>query len=301
MICCGLTLDQLRLFRDLAQARSISRAAELNDISQSAASQHLQELERGFELKLVDRTRRPVALTEAGRLYFDFCRDVLHRREEFEVEMDRLKGIVEGVVRIASIYSVGISEMSHLQEEFSRRWPEAELRVDYLRPEKVYLAVQADQADLGLVSYPEANKEIKVIPWRSEVMVVAVAPTHPLAARPSVAPAELNGRDFIGFDEDLPISREITRYLEENSVEVNRVMHFDNIQTMKEAVALGEGVGILPDRIMRLEIQQGRMKAIPLVAPGLFRPLGIIHRRRKKFNRAAQSFLQLLREEPAPN
>jgi len=72
------------------------------------------------------------------------------------------------------------------------------------------------------------------------------------------------------------------------------VMHFDNIQMIKEAVALGSGVSILPARSMQAEIEQGRLVAVGLEAPGLVRPVGIVHRRRKKFNRAAQAFLELL-------
>jgi len=294
-----MNFDHLRLFRDIAQTRSISKAAVLNEVSQSAASQFLQATERQLGLKTVDRSRRPLTLTEAGRLYLDLCRDLLSRHEQFQVALEELKGRVEGSVRVASIYSVGLSEMSGLKEEFGRRYPNVELHVEYLRPEKVYQAVEADQADLGVVSYPESNKHIKASPWLQEVMVVVTAPSHPLAARTVVAPADLEGHDFVGFDEDLPISREIRRFLREQDVEVEVVMHFDNIQTMKEAVAVGSGISILPERILREEIRQGRLKAIPLESPGLYRPLGIIHRRRKNFNRATQSFLQLLREATA--
>src|ERR1035438_6256332 len=82
-------------------------------------------------------------------------------------------------------------------------------------------------------------------------------------------------------------------------VEVNQVMQFDNIQTIKEAVALGSGISILPERTMQTEIDQGRLISVPLHAPGLLRPLGIVHRKRKRFNLAAQAFLNLLREQPA--
>jgi len=291
--------DRLKFFRDILQTGSMSRAAGLNNVSQSAASQQVQELEKDLGVDLLDRSSRPLGLTPAGRLYLELCRDLLRRREEFDIELERLKARVEGTVRVASIYSVGLSEMSQLETEFRRRCPDAELRVEYLRPEKVYDAVAGDRVDLGLVSYPEPGRDIKVIPWREERMVVAVAPSHALAAKAALAPGELIGYDFVGFDEDLPISREVTRFLREHDVEVRGVMHFDNIQTMKEAVALGSGFSIMPERIMRLEIEQGRLKAIPLESPGLSRPLGIVHRKKKKFSRAAQSFLQLLREEPA--
>jgi LysR family transcriptional regulator, transcriptional activator of the cysJI operon len=296
-----VTIEQLRLFRDIAHQHSLSRGAQLNGISQSAASQHLQEAERQFGVSLLDRSTRPVELTEGGRIYLEFCRDVLHLKEKLDAALDRHKGRVEGSVRVASIYSVGISEMSWLEEEFSRRLPGAELRVEYLRPERVYEAVVSDQVDLGLVSYPAPSREIQVVMWREERMVVAMAPSHRLAGLSLVKASHLNGEDFVGFDEDLPIHREVNRFLAEHGVEVNVILHFDNIQSMKEAIALGAGLSILPERVLRTDIEQRRLIAVPLEAPGLVRPLGVIHRRRKRFNAAAQAFLELLMEKPASN
>ncbi len=293
-----VNVKTIRLFRDIAQTRNLTRAAEMNEVSQSAASQALKALEDALGVRLLNRGVRPVELTEAGRIYYEFCRDVLRRYEELEAALEKVRGRVGGSVRIASIYSVGISEMARLEEEFARRLPGAELRVEYLRPEKVYEAVLADRADLGLVSYPEPKRQITVIPWRQEQMVLALAPSHPWAGRQSVRPKELDGQDFVGFDQDLPISRDIRRFLREHGVEVNWVFHFDNIQTMKEAVALGTGMAILPAPVLRDDIEQGRLAAVPLEAPGLVRPLGIIHRKRKEFNRAAQVFLEILRSQP---
>lgn len=294
-----MSFDHLRLFRDIVQSRGLSRGAALNGISQSAASQHLHELESRLGVTLLDRSTRPFTLTSAGRLYAALCRDVLRRNEEFQIALEALKQEVEGTVRVASIYSVGLSEMSHLKEEFGQRFPSARLEVEYLRPDKVYEAVLTDCADLGLVSYPEATKELAVLPWRQEQMVVASSPAHPLARRSVVTMMDLDGQDFVGFDEDLPIWQRIDRFLRERGVEVKRTMHFDNIQMIEEAVALGAGISILPARAMRAEVGRGRLVGIPMDAE-LVRPLGIVHRRRKKFHRAAQSFLDLLIEQPAP-
>src|SRR6202049_2136711 len=106
------------------------------------------------------------------------CRYVLRRQDEFQAALERMKTEVEGTVRVASIYSVGLSEMSQLEQEFSRRYPEAHLEVEYLRPEKVYEAVVTDRADLGLLSYPEATKEVTVLPWRQGGMGGAGGPFH---------------------------------------------------------------------------------------------------------------------------
>lgn len=291
--------ESLKLFRDIAQTRSFSRGALMNGVSQSAASQQVQELEQELGIELLDRSTRPLVVTAAGHLYSDFCRDVLRRREEFNVALDLMKQEVEGTVRVASIYSVGLSEMVQLEQEFGRRRPEAKLEVEYLRPEKVYSSVLSDAADLGLVSYPEPSREITVIPWRQEEMVVASSPFHPLAqGNGRLTPEDLQGIDFIGFDDDLPIAREIDRFLSGQGIKVNVALHFDNIQMIKEAVAHRVGVSIMPARIMKEEIAQGRLVAIPIAAPELYRPLGIIHRKKKRFYPVAQAFLELLCEKP---
>ena len=277
----------------------MSKGAAHCGVSQSAASQHVQEVERRLGVTLFDRSTRPLELTPAGKLYNDFCRDILIKEEELGLALESLKHQLDGAVRVASIYSIGLSEMSHLQEEFSTRYPTVQLQVEYMRPEKVYEAVLNGAADLGLVSYPEASREIAAIPWRDEEMQVAVPPSHPFAQRDEVYPADLNGQTFIGFDEDLSIRRELDRFLRAQGVDVNLAMHFDNIQTIKEAVALGTGISILPARTMQAEIAQGRLVAVKLHAPDLVRPVGVVHRKRKKLSRAAQAFLELLSVQPA--
>jgi DNA-binding transcriptional LysR family regulator len=294
-----VTYENIKLFRDIAQSHSFSRGAELNGLSQSAASQHVQELERALNVELLDRSTRPLAVTPAGRLYLEFCRDILRRKDDFETALQRLREEVEGTLRVASIYSVGLSEMVELEREFARRQPEARLEVQYLRPERIYDAVLAGESDLGLISYPEARRDITVIPWRKEDMVLAVAPAHPLAQTGgSISPRALSGTDFIAFDDDLPIRRHLDKFLKEHGVAVNVALHFDNIQMIKEAVTHNVGISIMPFRTMREDIAQGRLAAVRIADATLFRPLGIIHRKKKRFHGVAQAFMDLLRERP---
>jgi DNA-binding transcriptional LysR family regulator len=287
---------ECKLFRDVAHARSLSRAAALNGISQSAATQHIQELEKRLAVQLLDRSTRPLGLTAAGRLYAELCRDVLRCEENFIVALDGVKAEVEGTVRIASIYSIGLSEMQRLKEDFAQACPGVELHVEYLRPNKVYEAIIEDQADLGFISYPEHRRELTVIDWRQERMTVAVYPTHPFAGRELLTPADLNGEKFISFDDDVIIRRELDRFFRDHDVDIQIVAQFDNIQSIKEAVVLESGISILPERTMQAEVEQGRLISVPLHAPELVRPTGIIHRKKKKLTRAAREFLRLITE-----
>ena len=289
-----MIFEDCKLFRDVAHARSLSRAATMNGISQSAATQHIQELEKRLGVQLLDRSTRPLGLTPGGKLYAELCRDVLRREEDFAAALDEVKAEVEGTVRVASIYSIGLSEMSRLREEFTRSCPGAQLHIEYLRPDKVYQAVLEGQADLGFISYPENRRELTVIPWREERMTVAAYPSHPLAGREILLPKDLDGQDFIAFDDEVIIRRELDRFFRENEVSISIVMQFDNIQSIKEAVVLGSGISILPERTIQTEVEQNRLVSIPLHAPELVRPTGIIHRRKKKLTRASREFLNLV-------
>lgn len=292
-----MALENLQLFRDIAHSRSLSKGARANGISQSAASQQMQELERQLGTTLLDRTTRPLVLTQAGKLYLEYCRDALRRRDEFETELHRLKHELQGKVHIAAIYSVGLSEMSDIEARFSSRFPSGELAVSYLRPEKVFEAIQEDRADIGLMSYAESTREVLALPWREEEMVVAVSPEHPLAGKTLAGAADLAGQAFVGFDDDLPIQQDIDRYLREHRVEVDVVFRFDNVQMIKEAVSHGVGISVMPRRVMQAELAQKRLVALPLESADLFRPVCIVHRRRKVFSELAQGLLEILQSE----
>ena len=288
-----MLFQNCKLFRDIAQLRSVSRGAAANEISQSAASQHLQDLERRLDVTLLDRSTRPLVVTPAGRLYLDLCREVLRREDEFRQSLEGLATPQEVPLRVASIYSIALTDMARLREDFEKRCEGVRLDVEYWRPDLVYQAVLNGKAELGLVSYPEARRDLTIIPWRAEQMAVAVRPDHPFATRLGLMPKDLDGEQYVAFDEELAIRRELDRYLRGADVQVQVTMHFDNIQMVKEAVALGHGISILPDKTMQLEIEQRRLVAVPIQAPGLFRPVGIIHRR-KKISRAAETFVDLL-------
>ncbi|MBL8175526.1 MAG: LysR family transcriptional regulator substrate-binding protein, partial [Bryobacterales bacterium] len=110
-------------------------------------------------------------------------------------------------------------------------------------------------------------------------------------------PHDLDGMEFIAFDPELPIRKEVDRFLRDQGVAVKIMMHFDSIPMVKEALSLGSSVSIVPARMMRGEIAEGKLVGVPLAAPGLIRPLGIIYARKKRLNRAAQAFLDLLQED----
>jgi DNA-binding transcriptional LysR family regulator len=292
-----LHLKSLKIFCDVVRQRSFSRAADENDISQSGASQVVHQLEEGLGVKLIDRSKRPFVLTPEGEVYYEGCRGVVERYSALEDKVRTLHQEVVGRVRVASIYSVGLHHMNRYLQEFLTQYPKANVRLEYLHPDRVYQSVEDDVADIGLISYPKSSRTLQAILWREEPMVLVCAPGHPLARRRSVALTELHGEKIIGFDHDLTIRGEIDRALNAHRVEVRVVMEFDNIETIKRAIEIDAGIGLLPEPTVLREVQARSLVAVPLDTDELVRPLGIIHRRGRELSSTAQRFIELLQRE----
>jgi DNA-binding transcriptional LysR family regulator len=291
-----MNIETLRIFCDVVQHQSFSRGASINGVSQSAATQSVHRVEEYFKVQLVDRSKRPFVLTPEGQACYEGFREVLELYDSVEARVRSLRMEIGGLVRVASIYSVGLHDMSRCMQDFMRRYPKAKVRLEYLRPNKVYDAVLNTEVDLGIVSYPAASPDLNVIPLRSERMVLVCHPKHRLAHEKAATVEHLQGEDFVAFDRDLSIRKEIDRYLRQRSVAVRIAMEFDNIETIKQAVQIGAGISILPEPTVRSECRHGSLAAVRLIAPELRRPIGIVHRHRKVFTPTASKFVELLQE-----
>ena len=147
-----MNIETLRIFCDVVQHQSFSRGAAANDVSQSAATQSVHRMERQYGVQLVDRTKRPFVLTPEGEVCYEGFREVLELYDAVEVRVRSLRLEITGLVRVAAIYSVGLHDLSRCMQDFMRAYPKAKVRLEYLRPNKVYEAVLGGAVDLGIVS-----------------------------------------------------------------------------------------------------------------------------------------------------
>jgi DNA-binding transcriptional LysR family regulator len=290
-----MRLAYLKMFCDVARCRSFSEAAALNKVSQSAVSQVVSQLEKKLGSRLIDRSTRPLQLTEIGKTFYDGCREVVERYAALVASIRKTASQSPVTVPVAAIYSVGLGDMSQYIERFSREWPAAVVHIDYLHPDRVYERVLEGTADFGLVSFARPSRELAVLPWKEERMLLVCSPSHPLASRAGILVKELEGLKYVAFDRGLTIRKQIDKFLREQGISVEVSLEFDNIESVKKAVEVSAGASLLPEPTVRREAQAGILAAVPLADCSLVRPLGIIFRRHHELSRAARSFISLLR------
>jgi DNA-binding transcriptional LysR family regulator len=291
----------LKIFCDIVDLRSFSRAAKANGVSQSNASQIVHQLEDRTGVQLIDRSTRPFVVTPEGKRFHEGARVIVQRYDDLEREVRSLHEAVAARLTVASIYSVGLAHMSGCLREFLAAHPQADVRLEYLHPHRVYEAVDSGQADIGLVSYPEESPSLAAIAWRTEPMVLVCYPHHPLTRRRSVTLETLRGEPLVAFQAGLKIREEIDRVLTFHKVQPRVALEFDNIETIKRAIEIGAGISLLPEPTIAREIESGTLVHIPLDGRPLVRPLGIIHRRDRKLSETAQQFIQMLQSQAAPS
>jgi DNA-binding transcriptional LysR family regulator len=288
-------IDTFKVFCDLAETGSFSKAAVINSITQSAVSQQIRSLELKFQVTLVERGRRNFALTAEGTAFLNASREILEVYNNLDRRLHELRDVVAGDLRIAAIYSIGLHELPPHLKTFREHFPDVEVHVEYRRSQQVYAQVLTGDVDLGLVAFPVKRNGLQIEIFSEDQLVLICHPNHSLAARERVRMEDLNGEKFIAFEPDLPTRKIIDRHFREHSVQIDHAMEFDNIETVKRAVEIESGISLVPGNTVEKEVASGLLVALEIEGVKMSRPLGVITKRNRARSPAHKEFVEALK------
>lgn len=298
-----MNVETFKIFCDLADTSSFSKAAKINSITQSAVSQQIRSLESRYKVTLVERGRRNFSLTPEGQAFLEAGREILHIYDHLGDRLHELQHIVAGDLKVSSVFSIGLHEFPPYLKEFRRLYPDVNVHVDYGRTTQVYTQVLNGETDFGLVAYPTRRKGLLVERFLEDRMMVICHPNHPLAKKKSVQLEELSGEKFISWGPDLPTRKVIERQLKGRGISIDFIMEFDNIETVKRAVEVENGISIVPHDTAQAEVAAGILAAVEIHKPEIWRPLGILLKRSRPRSPAQRELISLLQrglgEKPA--
>ncbi|MEO8204591.1 MAG: LysR family transcriptional regulator [Chthoniobacterales bacterium] len=283
-----------KIFADLADTQSFSKAADANSITQSAVSQQIRAVEKSFQVTLIERGRRDFALTNEGRAFLEASREILEVYASLGNRLQKMRDVVAGELRISTVYSIGLHELPPYLKQFRRAYPEVDVKVEYRRSAQVYTAVLEGSADVGLVAYPTTRRGLDVLTFWRDKLVLICAPSHRFAHRKRIKLRDMDGEKFIAFEPDLPTRKEIDRRFKDEGVKVRHALEFDNIETVKRAVEIENGISIVPETAVQAEIRSGSLIAAEIDAEDMWRPLGALIKKRLSGSHARKKFLDML-------
>ncbi|MDQ5978476.1 MAG: hypothetical protein QG602_1450 [Verrucomicrobiota bacterium] len=294
-----MQIENFKIFADLVETKSFSKAAKLNGITQSAVSQQARAMERNFKTLMIDRSQKQFNLTREGQRIYEAAKEILHVYEKLESELQEMKKVISGTIRISTIYSIGLHELPPYVKRFLQSFPSVNVRIEYRRSNLVYEDILHNAVDFGLVAFPQKQRQIEMLPFRNDRLVLITHPNHPLAKGTEVDLKTLSGHKFIGFDPDIPTRKAVDSIFRDNKLEITPVMEFDNIETVKRAVEIDHGIAIVPQATVQQELRQGTLAIVPFKGKEFTRPLAILHRKGRVLTPAMKKFVEMLATEGA--
>ena len=292
-----MQIESLKVFCDLSETESFTKAAQINQITQSAVSQQVSALERTFKSLLIERSKKKFRLTREGQILYDYAKQLINLYESLYNRIQEVREIVSGTVRVATIYSIGLHDLPPYLKKFLKQYPTVNLHVEYRRSNEVYDNVLGNIDDLGLVAYPVKDSKLEIVPLRKDKLVMICHPKHPLAKSSGVKLKDLEGHKFIAFEPDIPTRKAIDKALKDADVDVDMTMEFDNIETVKRAVEIDSGISIVPLTTVTQEVAKHTLVAVEVEGGSLFRPLAVIHKKNKVLSPAMKQFIATMKGE----
>jgi len=263
--------NPLRYFLEVAQCGSMRVAAEKLNIAPSAISRHIQNLERELGLPLLERNPRGVSLTAAGDLYAQHARTVFLDRERVRLEIDELKGLRRGHIRISTIDGIVAGPLSNAVSSFRKLHPGVTIQLESTGTETVNKAVLEGEADVGIAYQPIPVDGIDIIVRILDPLLVVVAPDHALASRRTIDLTEALEYPFAIPKETFGIRKLINAACRADRIALKPSMETNSIEALRGFAMWGAGVTMLHSMSIIREIDLGILKGIPFRQPILQR------------------------------
>lgn len=290
-----MQINSLKVFCDLAETESFTKAAQINGVTQSAVSQQISALEKQFKSSLIERSKKKFRLTREGDVLYEYSKQIIQTYDSLLSRLQEIKDIISGTIRVATIYSIGLHDLPPYMKRFLKGYPTVKVHVEYRRANQVYEDVLGNVVDIGLVAYPNKDPRLETAPLRTDRLVLICHPSHRFAQAEALQLKDISGEKFIGFEPDIPTSKAIDKILKDHDVDVKTVMEFDNIETVKRAVEIDAGVAIVPQGTVAQEVNKSTLAEIGFEGEEFYRPLAAIYKKNKVLSPAIKQFIAILR------
>ena len=291
-----MQIESLKVFCDLAETTSFTKAAQINGITQSAVSQQISSLETKFDAALIERSKKKFTLTKEGETFYKYSKQIVQSYDELRHKIQEIQNVVTGTIKVVTIYSIGLHELPPYLKKFLKKHPTVNVSVEYRRATQLYEDIISGMADIGLVAYPQKDPRLHVTSLAEDMLVLICHPDHPLAQKPRVKLSEISSHKFIAFEPDIPTRRAIDKILRDRNVEVDHAMEFDNIETVKRAVEIDAGISIVPRSPVAQEVTKKTIAMVEIEDEQFYRPLAAVHKKSKVLSPAMKEFLALLKK-----
>ncbi|MDF1644007.1 MAG: LysR family transcriptional regulator [Pseudomonadales bacterium] len=260
------TLRQLQVFLAIAHQQNVSKAAVQLNLSQSAASSALKELEQQFDLQLFDRIGKRLQLNEQGRLIRPKAERLL--AEAVELEQALSEQADTSNLRVGATLTIGNYLAVNIMAEMMRQQPDAHINLEVANTSTISQKVLNYDLDIGLIEGELQNTDLEVTPWRDDELAVFCSPEHPLVKK-VLANRRITDKDLLAVNWILREAGSGTQQTFERAMHgilpnLKIVHELQHTEAIKRAVEANLGIGCLSEITLKEEFERGTLVRLPV-------------------------------------
>ncbi len=293
-----MDLDQLHTFLEIVRLKSFSKAALTCFRTQPAISAQVRQLEQELNATLFDRLGTRISLTTAGKIFADYCEQILDLRRRAQDDINELDKVPRGELIVAANEATCLYVLPDVFGEFKKLFPNVQIHVDRSYGSRVVEAVLDNLADFGICQLPIQEKKLQVVLIHTDELKLIVPPGHPLALASSITPEDLLNHPLLLPKAGTTRSR-LNHWMENVEDNTQISMELDSTEMIKRFVMAGLGISFLSTSSLVEEVREGKLIAISLAPEPMLRRLGLIYRKDKALSKAALGFIQVILDQAA--
>ncbi len=287
-----MELSQLEVFLAVARERRFSRAADKLFRTQSAVSQTIRKLEDELGEALFDRSSREGVLTDAGKVLYEYAEKLINLRGEAAGSLSELRELQKGKLIIAA-NEFTVLYLLPVLAEFRRVHPMIKITVKRALGSHIPDDVLSYAAEFGVLSYEPQETNLHSVVVFLDELVFVVPPKHPLASARHVSIRQLGAESFVAHIVNSPYREKVIQLFKSQKTPLHMDLELPTLQAIKQFVAMGNGVALIPEISVETELARGELVRIPVRELQLKRKLRLIYRKGANLSHAARAFLKV--------
>jgi DNA-binding transcriptional LysR family regulator len=287
-----MDIAELKAFVIVAETGSFSVAAERLFITQPAVSKRIAALETELGSPLFDRIGRSIQLTEAGTSLLPQSHEILARIGDLKRTASNLNDYVTGSLNMATSHHIGLHRLPPALRQFTQRYPDVELSLEFLASEVACDAVLAGRLEMAIVTLPKtADPQLSVMEVWTDPLYLVTGLDHPLVQQKTVKAEQLVAYPAILPGPNTVTRAEVVQALGVHANNLNVRMTSNYLEVLKTLASIGLGWSALPKTMIDDSLSMVHVKKIEIK-----RRLGIVSHRQRTLSNAAQRMIKTIQD-----
>lgn len=292
-----MNFNQLKYFIELARVRNFSESAKVLSISQPALSLQIQKLEDEFEYKLLDRTKKPLALTEEGELFYEKALEIVQLVEHLENLNLEIEEKIEGILRVGIIPTLSPYLVPLFMGKLKQTYPKLGVHIEELKTDEILDQLAHNELDLGLISTPVKASKIGFVPLFYERFYVYLSPDQPLFDQDSIDLKAINMDKLWYLHEGNCFQNQVNTVCEIRDIRQSELPFqyaSNSIESLKRIVESEGGMTFIPELATSQIAAEYENMVKPIAQPTPTREISAAYLRTTGLKRTAKALIELL-------